>query len=182
MSRIGRVPIPIPQGVTVDIRESEVCIAGPKGNLKRVCSPRITIVQENNQLLVSRHTEIKTDRAFHGLTRTLLANMVEGVSNGFEKTLEIVGAGYRARQADDKVILQVGFSHQVEIAPISGTTISVEGPTRLKVQGIDKELVGEMSARIRAVHPPDHYKGKGIRYSGEKVRIKAHKKVAGKKR
>ena len=175
MSRVGRMPIPVPQGVTVTIKKNKVTVTGPKGELERRFNPDITIVLEDKNLIVSRPDDSKEHRSLHGLTRSLLANMVQGVSSGFEKTLEIVGVGYRAEKAEDKLILRVGFSHQVEVAPLPGVTLDVEGNNRIKVSGINKEVVGEMAAEIRAIRPPDAYKGKGIRYAGEVVRLKAGK-------
>ncbi len=163
MSRIGQLPIPLPQGVTIDIEGSEVKVSGSMGELQRSFHPDMSITLEEGNLRVSRPDDAKLHRCLHGLTRTLLANMVIGVTQGFEKTMEIVGVGYRAQKADDKLVLQVGFSHSVEIVPPPGISFVVEGPNRVKVLGIDKELVGEMAARIRRVRPPDAYKGKGIR-------------------
>ena len=133
------------------------------------------IAMEGGNLVVTRPSDTSTHRAYHGLTRTLLANMVEGVSKGFEKTLDIVGVGYRAEKTGDKLMLRLGFSHQVEVIPMPGLTLAVEGTNKIKVSGINKEDVGQMAAEIRALKPPDHYKGKGIRYTGEKVHIKPGK-------
>lgn len=184
MSRIGKLPIPVPQGVVVDIRKSEVTVKGPKGELHRDFHPDISIVLEDGNIIVSRPTDQKTHRALHGLTRSLLANMVAGVDKGFEKILDIVGVGYRVQQNGNNLVLQVGYSHTVEISPPEGISLVAEGANRIKVLGIDKQLVGEMAAQIRAVRPPDSYKGKGIRYSGEKIRLKPGKagKAIGKKR
>jgi large subunit ribosomal protein L6 len=181
MSRIGKLPIPIPAGVTVNIARDNVTVKGPKGELKRTMPAEIKIAMEGTNLLVTRPSDDKKHRAFHGLTRTLLANMVEGVSKGFEKSLDIVGVGYRAEKTGDKLTLRLGFSHQVEVVPMPGLTLGVEGTNKIKVSGINKEDVGQMAAKIRALKPPDHYKGKGIRYTGEKVRIKPGKtgKVVG---
>ncbi len=183
MSRIGRMPIAVPPGVAVSIEQNEVTITGPKGELHRCLSSDMSINLDNDTLLVSRPSDSRVHRSLHGLTRSLLANMVEGVTRGFEKGLEIVGVGYRAEKAGDKLVIRIGFSHQVEVAPIPGVALSVEGSNRIRVTGIDKELVGEMAARIRAIRPPDAYKGKGIRYAGESVRLKAGKagKAIGKK-
>ena len=139
------------------------------------------IVLEDSVLTVSRPSDGREDRSMHGLTRSLLANMVQGVSSGFEKGLEIVGVGYRAEQTGDKLVFRIGFSHLVEVEPLPGVSLSVEGSNRIKVAGIDKEVVGEMAAEIRAIRPPDTYKGKGIRYAGEVVRLKAGKAVGGEK-
>jgi large subunit ribosomal protein L6 len=181
MSRIGKMPIPVPAGVTVNIDGASVSVKGPKGELSRTLSSEMKIKLDGAVLTVERPSESKRHRAYHGLTRSLLANMVEGVSKGFEKTLDIVGVGYRAEKSGDKLILRIGFSHNVEIVPPSGITLSVEGNNRIKVSGISKEDVGEMAAEIRAIRPPDAYKGKGIRYAGETVHLKPGKagKVVG---
>jgi large subunit ribosomal protein L6 len=175
MSRVGRMPIPVPEGVTVTIKKDKVTVTGPKGELERSFNPDMKITLKDNNLIVSRPDDSKEHRSMHGLTRSLLANMVQGVSGGFEKTLDIVGVGYRAEKAEDKLILRVGFSHQVEVIPLPGVSLDVEGVNRIKVSGINKEVVGEMAAEIRAIRPPDAYKGKGIRYTGEVVRLKAGK-------
>ncbi len=175
MSRIGRMPITVPDGVKVDIKKDKVTVTGPRGELNRRLSPDMSITLQDNNLLVSRPSDSSLHRSLHGLTRSLLANMVEGVTNGFQKTLEIVGVGYRAEKAEDKLIIRVGYSHPVEVSPLQGITLEVEGMSRVKVSGIEKEVVGEMAAKIRAIRPPDAYKGKGIRYAGESVRLKAGK-------
>ena len=175
MSRVGRMPIPVPDGVVVKIDQNEVTVTGPRGELSRRFHPDMSITLDNSVLTVSRPSVDRVHRSLHGLTRKLLANMVEGVATGFEKGLEIVGVGYRAEKADDKLIMRIGFSHQVEVSPLPGVSLNVEGGNRIKVTGINKEVVGEMAARIRAVRPPDAYKGKGIRYAGEKVRLKPGK-------
>ena len=169
------MPIPVPDGVKVSIEPDSVTVTGPKGELKRRFNPDISIVLEDKNLIVSRPDDSKEHRSLHGLTRSLLANMVQGVSGGFEKTLEIVGVGYRAEKAEDKLVLRVGFSHQVEVTPLPGVSLEVEGNNRIKVSGINKEAVGEMAAEIRGIRPPDAYKGKGIRYAGEVIRLKAGK-------
>ena len=169
------MPIPIPDGVKVSIEQDSVTVSGPKGELNRRFNPDISIVLEDKTLIVSRPDDSKEHRSLHGLTRSLLANMVQGVSDGFEKRLEIVGVGYRAEKAEDKLMLRVGFSHQVEVTPLPGISLDVEPGNRIKVSGINKEVVGEMAAEIRAIRPPDTYKGKGIRYAGEVVRLKAGK-------
>ena len=183
MSRVGRMPIAIPAGVTVNIEGERVTVSGPKGELSRALPPEMNINLEDNILTVSRPSDSKEHRSQHGLTRTLLSNMVVGVSKGFEKTLEIVGVGYRAEKAGDKLTLRIGYSHPVEVTPLPGTTLNIEGANRIKVSGANKEVVGEMAAEIRAIRPPDHYKGKGIRYAGEKVHLKPGKagKVVGRK-
>ena len=182
MSRVGEMPITVPSGVTVSIKKDQVTVTGPKGELSRAISPDIAIDQQDNTLTVSRPSDNKEHRSLHGLTRSLVANMVEGVSRGFDKYLEIVGVGYRAEKTGDKLTFRVGYSHLVEVSPLPGVSFAVEG-NRVKVSGIDKEVVGEMAARIRKIRPPDSYKGKGIRYAGEKVRLKPGKagKVIGKK-
>jgi len=175
MSRIGRKPIPIPKGVEAKVEGSMVTVKGPRGSLTRSFPPDISIVMEGSQLLVSRPSDEPSHRALHGLVRSLLNNMVLGVSQGFEKSLEISGLGYRAQKAGDKLVLQVGFSHTVEYAAPQGVVLQVDGPSRIKVQGADKEKVGLAAAQLRAIRPPDPYKGKGIRYSGERIRLKPGK-------
>jgi len=184
MSRVGRTPIIVPEGVNVDIKDTGVTVTGPKGTLSRQFNPDISINQEGNVLTVSRPSDNKQHRSLHGLTRSLLANMVEGVSKGFERNLEIVGVGYRAEKTGDNLVIRIGYSHPVEVSPLpGGISLAVEGTNRIKVMGINKEVVGEMAAKIRAIRPPDSYKGKGIRYAGEKVRLKPGKagKAIGKK-
>ena len=175
MSRVGKMPIGVPQGVSVIIDDGEVTVKGPNGELRRQFNPDMQIALGDNTLTVSRPSDDRIHRSLHGLTRSLLANMVEGVTSGFVRTLEIVGVGYRVRMEGDNLVLNIGFSHTVEVAPLPGITLSVEGNNRMKVSGIDKEVVGEMAARIRRIRPPDSYKGKGIRYSGEVVRLKPGK-------
>jgi large subunit ribosomal protein L6 len=181
MSRIGRMPIVVPPEVKVNIKGERVTVSGPKGELSRSLAPDMHISLEADTLTVSRPSDSKEHRSLHGLTRSLLANMVEGVSKGFEKVLEIVGVGYRAEKVGDNLVLRIGYSHQVEVTPLPGVSFNVEGANRIKVTGINKEVVGEMAAEIRAIRPPDAYKGKGIRYSGEIVRLKPGKagKVVG---
>lgn len=182
MSRIGRMPITVPNGVTVSITEDAVKVIGPKGELSRPVNPDITVTQQDNVLTVTRPSDNKEHRSLHGLTRSLVANMVQGVSQGYDKYLEIVGVGYRAEQNGNNLTLRIGYSHPVEVVPLPGISLAVEG-SRIKVSGIDKEVVGEMAARIRRIRRPDAYKGKGIRYAGEKVRLKPGKagKVVGSK-
>ena len=175
MSRIGLLPIAIPQGTEVKIDGSEVVVKGSKGELRRRFHPDISIALKNGYLIVTRPTNNKIHRSLHGLTRSLLANMVTGVSEGFEKVLEINGVGYRAQKSGDKLLLQVGYTNTVEFSPPPGINISVEGTNRIRVAGIDKEAVGEAAARIRAVRPPDPYKGKGIKYSEEELHLKPGK-------
>lgn len=175
MSRIGMLPIAVPQGTEVKVNGSEVVAKGSKGELSRRFHPAISIALKDGSLIVTRPSDNRVHRSLHGLTRTLLANMVTGVSKGFEKTLEINGVGYRAQKTGDKLLLQVGYANTVEFSPPPGISISVEGTNRIHVAGIDKELVGETAARIRRVRPPDSYKGKGIKYEGEKLRLKPGK-------
>ncbi len=175
MSRIGKAPIEIPQGVTVDIKRNRVAVTGPKGELSRSFNADMKIKLDDNKLTVSRPGNERQHRSLHGLTRTLLANMVRGVSQGFEKELEIVGVGYKAEKSGDKLVLRVGYSHLVEMTPPLGISIDLEGASKIKVSGINKEAVGQMAAEIRAVRPPDSYKGKGIRYAREFVRLKPGK-------
>ncbi len=175
MSRVGKRPIQVPKGVELTFKGSEVTAKGPKGTISRSFHPDMQFNFEEGVLTVTRPTDNKMHRSLHGLTRALAANMVQGVSEGFQKVLEIVGVGYRAQLAGEKVVLQVGYSHPVEVSAPSGISLQVEGTNKIIVSGIDRGLVGEISAKIRAVRPPDHYKGKGIRYSGEYVRLKAGK-------
>ena len=178
------MPITVPEGVSVGINQSEVTVTGPKGQLHRRFNSDISITPDNDSLIVSRPSDSRVHRSLHGLTRSLLANMVEGVTNGYEKNLEMVGVGYRAEKVGDNLVIRVGFTHPVTVSPLPGVSLAVEGANRIKVAGIDKEAVGEMAARIRAIRPPDRYKGKGIRYAGEVVRLKAGKagKAIGKKK
>ncbi len=169
------MPITVPPGVVVDIKGSEVTVTGPKGELCRRVSPDMSLTLSDNTLTVSRPSNSQEHRSRHGLTRSLLSNMVEGVSRGFEKNLEIVGVGYRVEKKGDKLVFRIGFSHPVEVSPLAGVSLDTEGANRVRVTGIDKEAVGEMAAEIRAIRPPDAYKGKGIRYLGERVRLKPGK-------
>jgi large subunit ribosomal protein L6 len=183
MSRIGRLPIPVPSGVDVTIDGRQVTVKGPKGTLSRALHPDMTLSREDGTLVVTRPTEQKTHKQLHGLTRTLVNNMVVGVTDGYRKGLEITGVGYRAALSGKKLQLNLGYSHQIEIDPPEGITFEVENPTRLAVVGIDKELVGQVAAQVRATRKPEPYKGKGVRYAGEYVRRKAGKagKIGGKK-
>ena len=169
------MPITVPQGVVININQSEVTVTGPKGQLSRCFNPDMSIALKDSSLTVSRPSDSKVHRSLHGLTRSLLANMVEGVANGFEKSLEMVGVGYRVEKVGDKLIIHVGYSHPVEVLPLPGVSLEVERANRIKVIGVSKEMVGEIAAQIRAIRPPDTYKGKGIRYAGERVRLKAGK-------
>mgnify|MGYP006268574899 CR=1 FL=1 len=175
MSRIGKRPISIPNKVTITIEGQKVAVKGPKGELSRELPPEVLVEQDAQTLLVKRRDESRTARQRHGLSRTLVANMVEGVSTGFQKRLEIQGVGYRAQVQGRNLVLNVGYSKPVEIVPGEGILLAVENNTNVIVSGIDKELVGNTAARIRAVRPPEVYKGKGIRYAGEFVRRKAGK-------
>ena len=183
MSRIGRLPIPVPSGVDVTIDGRQVTVKGPKGTLSRALHPDMTISREDGTLVVTRPTEQKTHKQLHGLTRTLVNNMVVGVTDGYRKGLEITGVGYRAALSGKKLQLNLGYSHQIEIDPPEGITFEVENPTRLAVVGIDKELVGQIAAQVRSTRKPEPYKGKGVRYAGEYIRRKAGKagKIGGKK-
>jgi large subunit ribosomal protein L6 len=176
MSRVGKQPIAVPSGVQVDVIDDNfVRVKGPKGQLERQLSPELRIAQEDRRVVVTRPSDERQHRALHGLTRTLLNNMVVGVSDGFTKSLDIQGVGYRAQAQGKDLQLALGFSHPVIFAAPDGITFLVETPTKIRVQGIDKELVGEIAARIRKLRPPEPYKGKGIRYEGERVRRKAGK-------
>jgi large subunit ribosomal protein L6 len=177
MSRIGKQPIEVPAGVTVMVDPGRVTVHGPKGELRQVVPLRIAIAQEEGQIIVTRPTDRGPDRALHGLTRTLVANMVEGVTKGFEKKLEIQGVGYRAVLSGSDLELQVGYSHLVRIVPRTGIEFEVPVPTQVVVRGIDKQMVGQTAAEIRKVRPPEPYKGKGIRYEGEHVRRKVGKRA-----
>jgi large subunit ribosomal protein L6 len=183
MSRIGRLPIPVPSGVDVTIDGRQVTVTGPKGTLSRALHPDMTISREDGTLVVTRPTEQKAHKQLHGLTRTLVNNMVVGVTDGYRKGLEITGVGYRAALSGKKLQLNLGYSHQIEIDPPEGITFEVENPTRLAVVGIDKELVGQIAAKVRSTRKPEPYKGKGVRYAGEYIRRKAGKagKIGGKK-
>lgn len=175
MSRIGNASIPIPSDVEVQIDGSRVTVNGPKGSLSQGFNSALTVSQEDASLRVTRPSDEPEYRALHGLTRSLIANMVTGVSEGFVKSLGLVGVGYRVQQNGDSITLSVMFSHTVEIKPLPGVTLEVEGNNRINVQGIDKQAVGQMAAQIRSVRPPNVYTGKGIRYLGEEVRLKPGK-------
>lgn len=178
MSRIGKQPIEIPKGVEVTLDGNIVTVKGPKGQLTKQLPEEINIAIKDNMVLVTRPSEEREHRALHGLTRTLLANMVVGVTKGFEKKLEIIGVGYRAALQGNKLVLQLGYSHPVEITPPPGTEIEVPAPTKITVKGIDKEQVGALAADIRIKRLPEPYKGKGVRYEGEVVRRKVGKSGA----
>ena len=176
MSRIGRMPIAIPEGVAISMAENNtVTVKGPKGELTRTFPQEMTIKQENGQIIVERPDDLKKNKAFHGLTRALLNNMVIGVTTGFQKTLEIQGVGYRAAKQGDKLVLTLGYSHPVEYTAPAGIEIEVPNQNQILVKGIDKEIVGQVAAEIRGYRPPEPYKGKGIRYENENVRRKVGK-------
>src|SRR5215475_4799282 len=177
MSRIGKKPIEVPSGVIVSIDPGRVTVSGPKGELRQEVPQRMQIAQEEGTITVTRPTERGEDRALHGLTRTLIANMVEGVTKGYEKHLEIQGVGYRAQLKGTDLELNVGFSHPVPIKPRTGISFEVPTPTEIIVKGTDKQMVGQTAAEIRKVRPPEPYKGKGIRYEGEYVRRKVGKRA-----
>ncbi|WNB86009.1 50S ribosomal protein L6 [Cellulomonas sp. ATA003] len=175
MSRIGRVPVPVPTGVDVTIDGRVVTVNGPKGALTHTVASPIQVVQEDGALVVSRPDDERESRSLHGLTRTLLANLITGVTEGYTKRLEIVGTGYRVTARGDTLEFALGFSHPVNVAPPAGITFAVEAPTRFSVSGIDKQQVGEVAANIRKIRKPEPYKGKGVRYAGEVVRRKVGK-------
>ena len=175
MSRIGKKEIAIPSGVNVDIQGSLVKVKGPKGELSRTFHDLMVVQKNKEELIVKRPDDEKLSRSLHGLTRTLLANMVDGVTKGFSKNLEISGVGYRAAKQGNKLVLNLGFSHPVEFDPPTGIEFDVPAPTRITVRGIDKELVGQVASDIRAKRPPEPYLGKGVRYEGEKIKRKAGK-------
>ncbi|WP_067928108.1 50S ribosomal protein L6 [Alicyclobacillus shizuokensis] len=175
MSRIGRKPIQIPSGVEVTCQGQEVVVKGPKGTLTRRIHPDMKVVVENGQIVVERPSDNKLHRSLHGTTRSVLANMVEGVTNGYSKSLELVGVGYRAAKSGNKVTLSLGFSHPVVLDPVEGIEMDVPAANKLVIRGIDKELVGEYAAKVRSIRKPEPYKGKGIKYEDEVVRRKVGK-------
>ncbi len=177
MSRIGRRPIPLPETVAVAISPGRVQVNGPLGELSQVVPTRMQVEQRDGEIVVTRPTERGEDRALHGLTRTLIANMVEGVTKGFEKRLEIQGVGYRAALRGTDLELALGFSHPVTVKPRAGITFEVPAPTQIVVKGVDKQAVGQTAAEVRKLRPPEPYKGKGIRYEGEYVRRKVGKRA-----
>jgi large subunit ribosomal protein L6 len=177
MSRIGKQPIAVPDGVQITIEPDLVKVKGPKGELEERVSREIGVAQENGEIVVTRSTDRGEHRALHGLTRSLIANMVEGVTSGFEKRLEIQGVGYRAQLQGNKIVLALGYSHPVEVNAPNGIEFEVPQPTRITVRGISKQVVGEVAANIRKQRPPEPYKGKGIRYEGEYVARKVGKRA-----
>ncbi|MCF8565994.1 50S ribosomal protein L6 [Alicyclobacillus tolerans] len=175
MSRIGRKPIEIPAGVEVMLDNAHITVKGPKGSLSRNLHPDMKVVVNGQELLVERPSDNKLHRSLHGTTRSVVANMVQGVTQGFTKGLDLVGVGYRAAKAGDKITLSLGYSHPVELPKVAGIEVEVPAPTKLIVHGIDKELVGEYAANVRALREPEPYKGKGIKYENEVVRRKVGK-------
>jgi large subunit ribosomal protein L6 len=181
MSRIGNAPIVVPSSVTVSINDAEVSVKGPKGQLKQSFRSEIAIKQADGKVVLTRKTDSRLTRSLHGLTRTLVANMIKGVTDGFHRNLEIVGVGYRAQMEGTKLIMQLGYSHPVEVVPPPGTTIAVGKGNVITVSGADKQAVGDLAAYIRDKRPPEVYKGKGIKYEGEYIRRKAGKAASKKK-
>ena len=175
MSRIGRKPIPVPKGVTVTLEGNVVRVKGPRGELERTLHPAITAAQEDGTLVVARPSDEPEHRALHGLSRTLVANMIEGVTKGFQKTLEITGVGYKAEPRPYGLQLALGFSHPVQYKAPAGIKLSAPTPTSIVIDGANKEIVGQVAAELRSLRPPEPYKGKGIKYQGEQVRRKAGK-------
>jgi len=175
MSRIGQQPIKIPEGVEVDYRQSVLVIKGPKGELKQKIRPELKAEIGQDEIKVSRKKNDRFSRSLHGLTRTLIANMIMGVTEGYSKVLKLVGTGYRVKKEGEKLVLSLGFSHPVIVKPIKGVQFEVEGDDTIKIFGTDKGLVGQVAAKIRQIRPPEPYKGKGIRYQGEEVRRKPGK-------
>ncbi|HEX2923910.1 MAG TPA: 50S ribosomal protein L6 [Chloroflexota bacterium] len=181
MSRIGKMPIPVPKGVQVEIKGNVVTVSGPKGKLSQALHPDMKIEQNGSEIQVSRPTDNRIHRSLHGLTRSLINNMVEGVTNGYTRRLEVAGVGYRVQQVGKDLVLQLGFSHPVQVIAPEGISLGVEGNNRILVSGIDKQVVGETAAQIRRVRPPEPYKGKGIKFAEEQVRRKVGK-TGGKKK
>lgn len=182
MSRIGNKPITIPAGVEVKVNGSEVTVKGPKAELKNTFNPEISIKVENNEVIVTRPSDDKTHRSLHGLTRTLIANMVAGVTEGFKKTLEVNGVGYRAAKQGKDLVMNLGFSHQVVVSEVPGITIEVPNPNLVIISGPDKQQVGQFAAEVREKRPPEPYKGKGIKYAEEHIRRKEGKAGKGGKK
>lgn len=182
MSRIGKKPIPIPAGVDVTVNGSEVTVKGAKGTLTQTFNSEISITKEGNEIIVTRPTDDKEHRSLHGLIRTLVANMVEGVTNGYSKELEVNGVGYRAAKQGKDLVLNLGFSHQVIVSEVPGITIEVPAPNKVVISGPDKQQVGQFAAEVREKRPPEPYKGKGIKYAGEHIRRKDGKAGKGAKK
>jgi large subunit ribosomal protein L6 len=178
MSRIGRAPITLPKGVELNVRPSEITVKGPKGTLQVPVNPRLTVKQEDGNVVVERKSDNRLDRAQHGLARSLINNAILGVSEGFTKNLEIQGVGFRCAMRGQQLELSLGFSHPVVIQPPEGITLNAPEPTRITVSGIDKQLVGQVAANIRGIRPPDSYHGKGVRYAGEQIKLKPGKAAA----
>ena len=182
MSRIGKKPITIPAGVEVKINGNEVTVKGPKGELKNTFNADMAIAMEGNEITVTRPTDNKEHRSLHGLTRTLIANMVEGVANGYSKTLEVNGVGYRVQKQGKNLVMNLGFSHQVIVEEVPGITIEVPSPNQIVISGADKQQVGQFAAEVREKRPPEPYKGKGIKYADEHIRRKEGKAAKGSKK
>ena len=182
MSRIGKKPITVPAGVEVKINGNEVTVKGPKGELKNTFNADMAIAMEGNEITVTRPTDNKEHRALHGLTRTLIANMVEGVANGYSKTLEVNGVGYRVQKQGKNLVMNLGFSHQVIVEEVPGITIEVPSPNQIVISGADKQQVGQFAAEVREKRPPEPYKGKGIKYADEHIRRKEGKAAKGSKK
>ena len=182
MSRIGKKPITVPAGVEVKINGSEVTVKGPKGELKNTFNADMAIAMEGNEIIVTRPSDDKEHRSLHGLTRTLIANMVEGVANGYSKTLEVNGVGYRVQKQGKNLVMNLGFSHQVIVEEVPGITIEVPGPNQIIISGADKQQVGQFAAEVREKRPPEPYKGKGIKYADEHIRRKEGKAAKGSKK
>ncbi len=182
MSRIGRKPIEIPAGVEVKVNGSEVTVKGPKGELKNTFKPAMKITVEGNEVLVTRPDDEAENRSLHGLTRTLVSNMIEGVTKGFSKELEVNGVGYRAQKQGKNLVMNLGFSHQVIVEEIDGITIEVPSANKVVISGCDKQMVGQFAAEVREKRPPEPYKGKGIKYAGEHIRRKEGKAAKGAKK
>ena len=178
LSRVGRKPIPVPAGVEVNLEYSQITVKGPKGTLVQPLHPEVNVKVEDGTILVERLSPRKFHRSLHGLTRSIIANALTGVSEGYQKTLELMGVGYRVQQAGNGIVLNVGHSHSVEINPPEGITLTVEGNNRVHVVGYDKQKVGEVAAKIRKTRPPNPYKEKGIKYSDEVIRLKPGKAAA----
>ncbi len=182
MSRIGKKPITVPAGVEVKINGNEVVVKGPKGELKNTFRPEINIALQDGEIIVTRPNDEQANRSFHGLTRTLIANMVEGVTNGFTKELEVNGVGYRVQKQGKDLVMNLGYSHQVIMPEVDGITIEVPAPNKIVISGADKQMVGQFAAEVRKKRPPEPYKGKGIKYANEHIRRKEGKAAKGAKK